>query len=477
MRERVPQEEGRMHADMRAIVARLAAADPDVGARVERWAQAREGDNAPGEATLASVVIHVRSVAAEHGPDEARATAAALARFGEAAGRVRITRWCTGESLEAAVTRGGSLEALIRGAEHDPLQAAVPVDLPDFLWGPPGYGEYTHIEGGAFGHVASALEEAIDAGELDPGAADWRQRRAAVIERALGQRAPTAPTEGRRTWRELVEEQRRAVWVAGATPRRNELAVAVVGELERGLRPPGDAHDAMAPLRWLLDALADGVTLTRQGRAPKDLLLACSDAFSWPTGGALARRTSPRSEAPSAALGALMSAGLVARRDRMLHATDRGRVAAADPRHLWSLVTRSVLRSDAAWVWWLETALLLLAGQETWETSELIVELEEEARAIFDPDRRRTDVNWSAMTGHVRADLVGHGRALGFLSVEGRTVFTERLSVDEHGRRTVLALLDGRARGPRQRGDVAEPVVRRPELASKQPGSVVVVPG
>lgn len=251
---------------------------------------------------------------------------------------------------------------------------AEPVDTGSFRWSArPGEQER------AARHAASrALQTALDHGELQPGAAGWRRRRRLIVDRALdtpaGQPVPSVPpddpdlevvdwrerlrsarplTTAERlalgpTWRRRVEAERLEAWSESRGPTRRRLMRSVLRRLATPSGAPEGAVSALAPLRWLLSSLDDGVATTSAGRLPPELVAAAVSRFGWRVPGG--RR--PRSETDvwqleeTRALAAAI--GAIERDAGRISATARGRLLRRDIEGLWTAVARQVT-SEGGW--------------------------------------------------------------------------------------------------------------------------------
>ncbi len=121
--------------------------------------------------------------------------------------------------------------------------------------------------------VAEMLEQAVDDGQLVPGAPGWQRRQAELVERHLigpGEPGPTPLARiyaaRREAWLERVADGERALLEA-ATPRADEVPTMP------------EAEEAIEPLLWLLGLLADGVKLTQTGALPRSLVRAAVDRY------------------------------------------------------------------------------------------------------------------------------------------------------------------------------------------------------
>ncbi|MFJ9889412.1 hypothetical protein ACIQRW_26605 [Streptomyces sp. NPDC091287] len=70
---------------------------------------------------------------------------------------------------------------------------------------------------------------------------------------------------------EVVRRERREVWAAAPPAERRALLAAVLPALEE---PTAATVDTAEPLRWLLEQIGDGVTLTQAGYRPRELVAA-----------------------------------------------------------------------------------------------------------------------------------------------------------------------------------------------------------
>ncbi len=117
--------------------------------------------------------------------------------------------------------------------------------------------------------VASLLEDAVDNCQLVPGAKGWRQHQTELVEGYLGR-----PDESGTTPLARIHASRREAWLE--LPGRD----AERDLLERALAtiPPSrvESEEAIEPLLWLLEVLADGVKLTQTGALPRTVVRTAS---------------------------------------------------------------------------------------------------------------------------------------------------------------------------------------------------------
>lgn len=194
--------------------------------------------------------------------------------------------------------------------------------------------------------AAVFLEEAIDRGELVPGAPGWRERQAELMERHL-----TAPGDGGVTPLEAIRAERMEGWLgrpSDGTARRSALA-AVAADLG-GPAPADDAARlAMEPLLWVLERLEGGIDLTQTGAFARSFVREAVERYPdwWRTD----LFGPPYREAEIVPLEALhdivRSLRLARRRGRRLHATKRARELRGRPTVLLDAIAAGVATSDA----------------------------------------------------------------------------------------------------------------------------------
>ncbi len=207
--------------------------------------------------------------------------------------------------------------------------------------------------------VADMLEQAVDDGELVPGAPRWRQRQAELVERHLSTEDESGTTPltrlhaaRREAWLERVADNERALLEA-ATPAEDD-------------RPtPLEAESAVEPLLWLLGLLADGVKLTQTGALPRSLVRAAVDRYpDWWDNGLFGP---PHREAeiyPLEVLHTLVDELKLARPKRgVLKLGPHGRSLRADPAALLSTIASTIATTGGSTQ--LDLALAdLLSGDE-----------------------------------------------------------------------------------------------------------------
>jgi len=251
-----------------------------------------------------------------------------------------------------------------------------PPDTPRLAWGSVfGMGESS-----ACSRVEWALEEALVDGSLRPGRPRWTTTAVSITERCLDEpvipRAagvllrdlvpPPATEESPLSRLEIIRRERLGGWVRRS---RHEPLASWRAEIGPDLLQPPElptdlpVEAAVEPLRWLLGALRDGVTLTERGYLPMALVREAIERFDW-----WRWRTRPRSEMDVLELGTLREvgtrAGLMVKRGTRMATTRLGSRSLDDPAGLWRMAVSALADPgfDAAVVEVL--ALRLLRGPD-----------------------------------------------------------------------------------------------------------------
>jgi hypothetical protein len=235
------------------------------------------------------------------------------------------------ETVKLILNRGKNLAAALERSGIEPP------DTPLLAWS-----AFMRIEE-ALEHdlVAGMLEDAVDAGELVPGAKGWRQRQADLVEHYLANPDPsgTAPLD-------RIHAARRAAWLdlPGRACNERELLEHALATIDRDPPSKAEAEQAIEPLLWLLDVVVASVKLTQTGALPRALVRAAVDRYPdwWDT----ATVGPPYQEAelyPLGVLHDLVDQLKLARRQRAtLQITPKGRALRAEPQRLLSEVAAAI---------------------------------------------------------------------------------------------------------------------------------------
>lgn len=211
----------------------------------------------------------------------------------------------------------------------------VPPDTPLLGWGSVlGVAEHS-----ASRQVSHALEQAIDAGELVPGARSWKQQAARIAEASLT--LPRLDLRGD-TMLQAVGRERAERWAAGYPEARRDLLTLMLPLLEGEVAVPAEAGDCLTPLRWLLERIGDGATLTQAGWLPKALVLEANDTFGWFDLPGFKVRTETDLPELATLNETARRARLITKKGRKVSLSATGRTALGDPSLLWRIVISDV---------------------------------------------------------------------------------------------------------------------------------------
>jgi hypothetical protein len=193
--------------------------------------------------------------------------------------------------------------------------------------------------------AAVFLEEAIDRGDLDPRAKDWRKTQRELLDGYL-----TTPSDGGDTPLDRIHASRIEDWLGppgvpdGFGGERRSTLERLLPLLDEPEPMQPEAAAAIEPLLWLLGLLADGMPLTQTNALQRSLVRAAVERYPdwWLT----ELVGSPHREADVIALETLHSLALAIklarRRRRTLHITPHGRALRDDPAQLFRLVVREL---------------------------------------------------------------------------------------------------------------------------------------
>ena len=313
-----------------AIVARLSARDPrqgeDARAAVE-WLTGFDGDDLPAVFSQRELQLFLWYQLPKKWlirPAEQQAVAEALACFFDEVGTeaTPLAALCRSPETATLIRSGG--KSLAAALERSGLE---PPDTPLLTWS-----DFMSIEE-ALEHdlVASLLEDAIDNGQLIPGTKGWRQHQAELAEGYLSR-----PDESGTPPLTRIHAARREAWLElpGRDAQRDllERALATTDN-----HPPSraESEEAVEPLLWLLEQLANGVKLTQTGALPRTLVRAAVERYpDWWNSSV----GPPYQEAELyqlCFLHDLTDALKLTRRQRAtLQLTQKGRALRTDPQHL-----------------------------------------------------------------------------------------------------------------------------------------------
>ena len=206
-----------------------------------------------------------------------------------------------------------------------------PPDTPLMGWG----SVLGAAEQSARKRVSQALEQAIVAGDLVPGERGWKQLAVQITEVSL--MMPRLELRGA-TLLQAVWGERGSSWAAEYPVVRQSLLSEMLPFLASDIAVPVAAGACLMPLRWLLERIGDGVTLTRAGWLPKALVVEANDTFGWFDLFGVTLRT----ETDLPELGALNELArrtrLITRKGGRVSLSAVGRRVLTHPSRLWRIV-------------------------------------------------------------------------------------------------------------------------------------------
>jgi hypothetical protein len=260
--------------------------------------------------------------------------ASALAELFTAAGLDRYAALCLGPQTDRLLEAWQDSDREPSRAMMSEAMASSGVDPPDtplLAWGTV-FGEAEHS---ARRRVSQALEQAVDAGELVPGQRGWKQLAARITVVSLTM--PRLDLRGGSLFQSVCRERAES-WATGYPAVRRGLLIPLLPLLSGEIPVPVEGQESVTPLRWLLEQVDGGVTLTQAGWLPTSLVVAANDRFGWlDLSGSVVRTETDLPE--------LATLNEVARRSRLVTRSGRnvllsatGRRALNDPDLLWRLV-------------------------------------------------------------------------------------------------------------------------------------------
>lgn len=188
-------------------------------------------------------------------------------------------------------------------------------------------------ESAARANVERALELALLAGDLTPGAKGWKRRAEEICDRTL-----TTPLDHElgHTALDLILTERIETWITMARGEQHRLwRDGLARRLLTPESPPPGAETVLAPMRWLLEQANDGIALTQSHYVARNMVLEAVERFGW-----WDWEKPPRSEADVPQLGELRGAAtalrLVRRQGRSLRTTTKGQTLMTDAVGLWN---------------------------------------------------------------------------------------------------------------------------------------------
>jgi hypothetical protein len=302
--------------------------------------------------------------------------------------------------------------------------------------------------------IATALEEAIECGDLTPGGRGFARRQAEVAKAAL--REPWDGEDGRSRLR-AVEDERLEGWLQRGPGGRADARRAIldgIAAMVSGESPavdPDAAHSALEPALWLLEQGSEGIGLTQTGAFNRALVREVAER--WPSWWEADLFGPPHREDDVTPLWELhqllRELRLLRRKGRRVLTTKRGRALAGEPPTLLEALATELLRGENFYAACAELAVALILDGAPADYGETLAARVQPAvadagwRAGEEPPSVR-DVSW-----HIAAFL-RPAEAIGVLMDEGSGSRLSRkpLVLPEAGRAALTAALRNRALRP-----------------------------
>lgn len=288
--------------------------------------------------------------------------------------------------------------------------------------------------------VERALEAAIVAGDLTPGAKGWKQTAARICDQTLTH--PLADPGGQTLLTRLVTE-RVASWITSThVSEHRRWRDHVSRQLLTPIPPPADMEPIVATMRWLLECAASGTTLTQSGYLPRAMVVEAADRFGW-----WAWDKPPRSEVDVPQLhelrGVASEMRLIRRTGGRLVTTAKGTRLVADSEQLWLELAGALGGSDE-----FGQMVAELVGLRLLATAATHDDLTATVAPILLGQGWRT--NEGPITErNVDAAISSTLRWWRVLQMLQQVGLLRPISLTESGATTVLAYLRQRAAGPR----------------------------
>lgn len=221
------------------------------------------------------------------------------------------------------------------------------------------------IEASARSNAATFLELAITSGELNVGGKGWKRKQAELIDGYLTM--PRAEFNDR-SLVEAINDERFERWVN--SPQRGEGRAALIEPLIDELRKPtlttDPEVDPVAPLRWFLEQVGDGLALTQTGNCNRAFVVEASRHFDW-WNDQLGNLPNNENElvllTETRELAAAL--GLVRKFKKSLMLTPKGRKLVGDHDGLWRAAATKLLHEEKFSAFCGELVLASLLGSES----------------------------------------------------------------------------------------------------------------
>lgn len=350
---------------LRRALAALAAADHERASLAESvadWLTGGEGVDVIDLGRVLRFAWYELPVKWAGPPDLHRGALHAAAELFDHLGMRRYADVCRSPTTAAVHDAyATSRQAGVKAFQEAYRQSGIdPADLADFTWG-----DVMGVEEAAAHATAErALEEAMAAGRLEPGARGWRAVARDITAAALDAPHPELPGQTHRT---AIVTERLDDWLRRSenrSPALHARRTALVNRLLQPIPVPDDVAERMAPVAWFLDRVDQGAQLTAAGYLPTAMVREGWERFEWDIGWT---DRAPRTETEVVQIhelhGLLRRIKALRRRGKELRLSPMGRRMRDAPATAW----RAVAAGLSAGEWGQAVAevytLLLLDGE------------------------------------------------------------------------------------------------------------------
>lgn len=218
-----------------------------------------------------------------------------------------------------------------------------PPDVDAFVWG-----EVTGGEEAASRNAAEReLEQAMDSGQMTPGARGWKKTAVEVTTAVLDGPHPEIPGQTRRT---AILTERLEFWLRNAqhSPDLHSMRSDQANRLLHPIAVPADLAKGMEPVVWFLEWIGQGAELTQAGYLPTAMVREGWERFRWDRGWT---DQPPQKEIDLTQIYVLhlllRRMGALQKRHRKLLVTKLGHSMLEDLERTWRMVAAQL--SESAW--------------------------------------------------------------------------------------------------------------------------------
>ncbi|MBA3430858.1 MAG: hypothetical protein H0U16_05195 [Actinobacteria bacterium] len=198
----------------------------------------------------------------------------ALGRLLELAGLPRYASISRSVTTQECINAWEKDEGLADYRRAQKSSGVEPPDTEELSWG-----TYFGLQENAALHgAAAALEMAILAGDLQPGASGWTKRQKQITRAWLT--TSNAAFEGK-TPLEAVHAERMEDWLRGRSDARRSVLETIAPRLVDHVGVPGDAEKSLEPLRWFLGAAEKEIPLTQKHNLGRAFVQEAAARYDW----------------------------------------------------------------------------------------------------------------------------------------------------------------------------------------------------